>query len=173
MFFNIFKLSLGIMLIIIIASGRIEMRAVVQRVKKSKVAVDEKVVGEINKGLMVLLGVGQEDTNSDIDYLVEKIINLRIFEDEAGKMNECLLDIGGEMLVVSQFTLYGDCRKGRRPSFDKAARPENAKTLYNTFVDKCKEFGIVTKTGIFQAEMLVDISNDGPVTILLDSKKEF
>lgn len=149
------------------------MRAVVQRVKKSKVSVDETVVGEINKGLMVLLGVGQEDTNSDVDYLVEKIINLRIFEDNAGKMNESLLDIGGEMLVVSQFTLYGDCRKGRRPSFDKAARPENAKELYDSFVDRCKEFGIDTRTGIFQAEMLVDISNDGPVTILLDSKKEF
>jgi D-tyrosyl-tRNA(Tyr) deacylase len=122
---------------------------------------------------MVLLGVGQEDTNSDVDYLVEKIINLRIFEDKAGKMNESLLDTGGEMLVVSQFTLYGDCRKGRRPGFDKAARPENAKKLYDSFVDKCKEFGIVTSTGIFQADMLVDIINDGPVTLLLDSKKEF
>ena len=149
------------------------MRAVVQRVKKSKVTVDDKITGEIKQGLMVLLGVSQDDTYSDVDYLVEKIINLRIFEDCAAKMNESLLDIGGEILVVSQFTLYGDCRKGRRPSFDKAARPEKAKELYDNFVDRCKEFGVVTKTGIFQADMLVDISNDGPVTLLLDSKKEF
>jgi len=149
------------------------MRAVVQRVKKSKVTVNDKVVGEINQGLMVLLGVGQEDSISDVDYLTEKIINLRIFEDAAGKMNESLLDIEGELLVVSQFTLYGDCRKGRRPSFDKAARPENAKELYDSFVNRCREFGIVTRTGIFQADMLVDISNNGPVTLLLDSKKEF
>jgi D-aminoacyl-tRNA deacylase len=149
------------------------MRAVVQRVKKAGVSVSEKRVGEINQGLMVLLGVGQEDSISDVDYLSEKIINLRIFEDSSGKMNQSLLDIAGEILVVSQFTLFGDCRKGRRPSFDKAARPENAKELYDSFVNRCREFGIVTRTGIFQADMLVDISNDGPVTLLLDSKKEF
>jgi D-aminoacyl-tRNA deacylase len=149
------------------------MRAVVQRVTKSKVTVDEKVEGEINQGLMVLLGVGHEDSNSDVAYLAEKINNLRIFKDDAGKMNKSLIDIGGEMLVVSQFTLYGDCRKGKRPSFDKAARPENAKELYECFVNRCREFGIVTRTGVFQADMLVDISNNGPVTLLLDSKKEF
>lgn len=149
------------------------MRAVVQRVKNSKVTVDENVTGDINKGLMVLLGVGLEDSTSDADYLVEKILNLRIFEDDDEKMNRSLLDIGGELLVVSQFTLYGDCRRGKRPSFDKAARPEKAKELYEYFLDKCKQYGIVAQTGIFQAHMIVDISNDGPVTILLDSKKEF
>jgi len=149
------------------------MRAVVQRVKKSKVTVEDKIVGEINQGLMVLLGVGQEDSDSDVLYLTEKLVNLRIFEDSEGKMNKSLLDIGGELLVVSQFTLYGDCRKGRRPGFDSAAKPDVAKELYNNFVNKCSEYGINTETGIFQADMLVDISNDGPVTILLDSKKEF
>lgn len=149
------------------------MRAVVQRVKKSKVTVEDRITGEINKGLMVLLGVGQGDSETDLEYLVEKIINLRIFEDNNGKMNLSLLDVGGELLVVSQFTLYGDCRKGRRPSYDKAARPETAKALYESFVEKCKNYGISTQTGIFQAEMLVDISNDGPVTLLLDSKREF
>ncbi len=149
------------------------MRAVVQRVVESKVTVGGSITGEIKKGLMVLLGVGQEDSHQDIEYLVEKIINLRIFEDNNGKMNLSLLDTGGELLVVSQFTLYGDCRKGRRPSYDKAARPENAKILYQTFVERCKSYGVNTQTGIFQAEMLVDISNDGPVTLLLDSKREF
>lgn len=149
------------------------MRAVVQRVKNSKVTVEENIVGEIKQGLMVLLGVGLEDSSSDADYLTEKILNLRIFEDTDGKMNRSLLDIGGEILIVSQFTLYGDCRKGKRPSFDKAARPEKAKELYEYFVNKCRQYGIITQTGIFQAHMLVDISNDGPVTLLLDSKKEF
>ncbi len=149
------------------------MRAVVQRVKKSTVTVSEKIAGSIGQGLMVLLGVGKEDDDSDIEYLSDKILNLRIFEDENGKMNKSLLDIGGQLLVVSQFTLFGDCRKGRRPGFDKAAKPEIAKELYQRFVNKCKEAGVVTETGIFQADMLVDISNDGPVTLLLDSKKEF
>ena len=149
------------------------MRAVVQRVKKSTVTVSEKITGSIGQGLMVLLGVGKEDDDRDIEYLSDKILNLRIFEDENGKMNKSLLDIGGQLLVVSQFTLFGDCRKGRRPGFDKAAKPEIAKELYQRFVNKCKEAGVVTETGIFQADMLVDISNDGPVTLLLDSKKEF
>ena len=149
------------------------MRAVVQRVKKSRVTVEDKIVGEINHGLMVLLGVGQGDSDSDVLYLTEKLVNLRIFEDTEGKMNKSILDTGGELLVVSQFTLYGDCRKGRRPGFDSAAKPDVAKELYNNFVNKCREYGINTETGIFQADMLVDISNDGPVTILLDSKKEF
>jgi len=149
------------------------MRAVVQRVRKSRVTVEGNITGEISKGLMILLGVGQEDSIKDIEYLVEKIINLRIFEDKNGKMNLSVLEVGGELLVVSQFTLYGDCRKGRRPSYDKAARPEIAKELYEKFVEKCRSYGISTQTGIFQADMLVDISNDGPVTLLLDSKKEF
>ena len=121
----------------------------------------------------MLLGVGQEDSDRDIDYLADKIINLRIFEDNNGKMNLSLLEVGGELLVVSQFTLYGDCRKGRRPGYDRAARPEAAKALYEGFVEKCRGFGVKVQTGIFQAEMLVDISNDGPVTLLLDSKREF
>lgn len=149
------------------------MRAVVQRVKKSSVTVDGSIAGEIGKGLTVLLGVGQEDSDRDIDYLADKIINLRIFEDNNGKMNLSLLEVGGELLVVSQFTLYGDCRKGRRPGYDRAARPEAAKALYEGFVEKCRGFGVKVKTGIFQAEMLVDISNDGPVTLLLNSKREF
>ncbi len=149
------------------------MRAVVQRVRNSKVTVDENITGEIKQGLMVLLGVGLEDSSLDADYLAEKILNLRIFEDHDGKMNRSLIDISGEILVVSQFTLYGDCRKGKRPSFDKAARPEIAKELYEYFVNKCKQYDIKVQTGIFQAHMVVDISNDGPVTILLDSKKEF
>jgi D-tyrosyl-tRNA(Tyr) deacylase len=151
----------------------VRMRAVVQRVKNSKVAVEDNVVGQIQQGLMVLLGVGLEDSFSDCDYLTEKILNLRIFEDNNGKMNRSLLDIGGEILVVSQFTLYGDCRKGKRPSFDKAARPEKANELYEYFLNKCSQYGIIAQKGIFQAHMLVDISNDGPVTLLLDSKKEF
>lgn len=149
------------------------MRAVVQRVTKSKVTVEGNVTGEINKGLMILLGVGQEDSQKDIEYLVEKIMHLRIFEDKDGKMNLSVLEVGGELLVVSQFTLYGDCRKGRRPSYDKAARPEIAKELYEEFVEKCRSYEVNTQTGVFQAEMLVDISNDGPVTLLLDSKREF
>ncbi len=149
------------------------MRAVVQRVKKSRVTVEGNVTGEINKGLMILLGVGQEDSDKDIEYLVEKTMHLRVFEDNDGKMNLSVLEVGGELLVVSQFTLYGDCRKGRRPSYDKAARPEIAKELYEKFVEKCRSYGVNTQTGIFQAEMLVDISNDGPVTLLLDSKREF
>lgn len=149
------------------------MRAVVQRVTKSKVAVEGSTTGEINQGFMVLLGVGREDTAADVDYLSEKIVNLRVFEDNEGKMNLSLLDVGGEMLVVSQFTLYGDCRKGRRPGYDKAARPEAARTLYQAFLEKCRSCGVKVETGIFQAHMLVDICNDGPVTLLLDSKREF
>lgn len=149
------------------------MRAVVQRVVKSKVSVDDEVTGEIENGLMVLLGVTHDDTDKDITYLADKIVNLRIFEDENGKMNISLLDKGGDLLVVSQFTLYGDCRRGKRPGFDKAARPETAERFYNKFVEACKGYKIKVETGKFQARMMVEIHNDGPVTILLDSKKEF
>lgn len=149
------------------------MRAVVQRVSQAKVTVEGENVGEIEKGIMVLLGVGQEDTEKDIEYLADKIINLRIFEDENGKMNISLLDIKGELLVVSQFTLYGDCRKGKRPSYDKAARPEIAEAMYEKFIETCRKYGVKVETGKFQAMMMVEIHNDGPVTLLLDSKKEF
>ncbi len=150
------------------------MRAIVQRVINSKVVVDEKIVGQVNKGLMVLLGVGNNDTLADIEYLTEKILKLRIFEDTDGKMNLSLLDIEGEILVVSQFTLYGDCRKGRRPSFSSAAPPDLANQLYEEFIKTCRKKGVKkVETGEFGAHMLVDIQNDGPVTILLDSMKKF
>jgi D-tyrosyl-tRNA(Tyr) deacylase len=149
------------------------MRAVVQRVKKSSVIVDGEVVGAIDKGLNVLLGVEEGDTEKDVDYMVEKICNLRIFEDEDEKLNRSLLDTGGEMLCISQFTLLGDCRKGRRPSFITAARPEVANPLYESFVKKTKALGVTVETGVFQAYMHVDIQNDGPITILVDSHKLF
>lgn len=149
------------------------MRAVVQRVSQASVKVDEKIVGEINKGLLVLLGVGREDTVADLEYLVNKIVGLRIFEDENDKMNLSLLDIKGELLVVSQFTLYGDVRKGKRPSFTDSAPPEVAEEMYLKFIDKCAEMGIKTEKGMFGANMKVSLINDGPVTILLDSKKTF
>ncbi len=149
------------------------MRAVVQRVCSSRVLVEDNVAGEIQKGLVVLLGVSNEDTEKDAEYLASKVVNLRVFDDEDGKMNLSLLNIKGELLVVSQFTLYGDCRKGRRPSYDKAAAPEKAESLYETFVQYCREFNINVQTGRFQTEMMVEIFNDGPVTLLLDSKKEF
>lgn len=147
------------------------MRAVVQRVSESRVLVDGNKVGEIKKGLMVLLGVSNRDTYEDVKYMTEKIINLRIFEDADEKMNLSLLDVGGELLVVSQFTLYGDCRKGRRPSFIEAARPEIANELYMKFVEDCRGFGVKTETGTFQADMKVDIVNDGPVTLIVDSER--
>lgn len=149
------------------------MRAVIQRVNSSYVKVENKITGKIGNGLMVLLGISEDDKPNDIDYIVDKITNLRIFEDNEGKMNLSLFDIKGELLVVSQFTLYGDCRKGRRPSFIKAARPEKAEEFYNIFIKKCLELGINTQTGIFQSDMTVNIDNDGPVTIIIDSEKIF
>lgn len=149
------------------------MRAVVQKVSSSKVTVDEEVVGQINQGLLVLLGVTHDDTSKDVDYMVDKVTNLRIFEDEDGKMNLSLKDVGGEILAVSQFTLYGDARRGRRPSFSDAARPEVANPLYEEFVKKLRDLGINVGTGKFGAHMMVDLTNDGPVTILLESRKEF
>ena len=149
------------------------MRAVVQRVTSSKVVVDGKIVGSINKGINVLIGISCDDNEGDLKYIKDKIINLRIFEDENFKMNKSLMDIGGEMLVISQFTLYGDCRKGRRPNFMAALSGEESKKLYDKFILMLKEYGIKVETGIFEADMKVDIQNDGPVTILLDSKKNF
>lgn len=149
------------------------MRAVVQRVTSSNVKVDGEVTGQIEKGLLVLLGVGDEDTPKDTEYMVEKIVNLRIFEDEDDKMNLSLKDVEGELLVVSQFTLFGDCRKGRRPGFTEAARPEKADEFYIDFVNRARKMGIKTETGRFQTHMMVELVNDGPVTLLIDSKKNF
>ena len=149
------------------------MRAVVQRVSSSRVTVDDRVTGEINEGLLVLLGVTHEDTSKDVDYMIDKVLNLRIFEDENEKMNLSLKDIGGELLVVSQFTLYGDCRKGRRPGFSDAARPEVAIPLYEEFIEKARNQNIKVGTGEFGAHMMVNIFNNGPTTILLDSEKNF
>jgi D-tyrosyl-tRNA(Tyr) deacylase len=149
------------------------MRAVIQRVKSAQVIVNEKIIGSIGFGLLVLLGISREDNCDDADYLVEKTINLRIFDDQDGKMNRSLLDVGGEMLIVSQFTLSADCRKGRRPSFTAAAEPAEAKKLYQYFIERVKEKGITVATGEFQALMEVGLINNGPVTILMDSKKVF
>jgi len=149
------------------------VRAVIQRVNFSSVIVEGKIVGAIKMGLNVLLGVEEGDTIQDVAYMAEKAVNLRIFEDADEKMNLSLLDVGGEMLCVSQFTLLGDCRKGRRPSFITAARPEGANTLYESFVERVRLMGVTVQTGEFQTHMIVDIQNDGPVTILVDSKKNF
>ncbi len=149
------------------------MRAVVQRVTDAKVTVENTVTGAIEKGLMVLLGVENGDIEKDADYIADKIAGLRIFDDEEGVMNLSAIDIGGEILSVSQFTLLADARKGKRPSYIKAARPEEAKRLYEYFNKHLEEKGLKVEKGIFQAEMLVEIHNDGPVTILLDSKKLF
>ena len=149
------------------------MRAVIQRVNRALVRVEGKIAGEISRGLLVLLGVGQGDSPKGADYLLDKIINLRIFEDSEGKMNLSLLDVGGEFMVISQFTLYADCRKGRRPSFTDAAPPEEAQKLYDYFVAEAKNRGLKVATGIFQALMEVELINFGPVTILLDSSKNF
>ena len=149
------------------------MRAVVQRVKRAAVRVNGGVVGSIGLGLLVLVGIGKTDSDPDLQNLAEKIVNLRVFEDEHGKMNRSLLEIGGQVLCVSQFTLYGDCRKGRRPSYDQAAGPDTAQRLYDDFVKALRSFGIVVATGQFQAMMEVELVNDGPVTLLLDSEKQF
>ena len=149
------------------------MRSVVQRVKESRVEVKGATVGEIGPGLLILLGVGEEDSPKDCHSLAKKIANLRIFSDEAGNMNLSLLDTGGSALVVSQFTLWGDCRKGRRPSFAKAARPRTAKELYELFIECLRETGIHVATGRFQEMMQIHLINDGPVTLLLDSSKAF
>lgn len=149
------------------------MRAVVQRVKRAKVEVENEIIGEINEGLLVFVGIETNDMESDIDYLCDKTTNLRIFEDEDGKMNKSLLDLNKSMLVISQFTLQGDARKGRRPSFSNAMIPEKAIPMYEEFIRRIKDMGITIATGKFGADMQVELVNDGPVTILLDSKKIF
>lgn len=144
------------------------MKLVVQRVKNAKVEVDGKTVGSINKGFLVLLGVTHADTRSEADYLAKKLCNLRVFEDENGKMNLGLKDVGGELLIVSQFTLYADCTQGNRPSFINAAKPDVANELYEYFCEKCMEQNIKVEKGIFGADMKVSLLNDGPVTIILE-----
>jgi len=145
------------------------MRALVQRVSEASVTVDGVLVGQIGRGILVFLGVGLNDSESDVDYLANKVVQLRIFPDSEGKMNLSLRDIRGEMLVVSQFTLFGDSRKGNRPSYSQAARPEVAVRLYGNFVEKCRQMGISVFTGIFQANMQVRLINDGPVTLFCES----
>lgn len=149
------------------------MRAVVQRVTYSSVEVDDVIVGEINKGFNVLLGISKDDTEEDMKYIKDKIINLRVFSDENDKMNLSLLDIQGELLLISQFTLYGDARKGRRPNFMNALGGDEARKFYEKFIEMMKDTGLKVQTGIFGADMKVDIKNDGPVTILLDSSRNF
>lgn len=149
------------------------MRAVLQRVSHASVAVDGEIKGKIGKGLLVFLAVCDEDTENDLIYLADKITGLRIFEDENEKMNLSLEDIKGEILIISQFTLYGDCRKGKRPSFTSAGKPDYAEKMYEKFIEYIKEKGIYTQSGVFGADMKVELLNDGPVTILLDSKKLF
>ena len=146
------------------------MRAVVQRVKESSVKTDNEIIGRIDAGLLVLLGVAKGDTASDAEYLANKIVNLRVFEDDEFKMNRSLLETGGKMMVVSQFTLLGDCRKGRRPSFVAAAEPQTAVELYENFVQRVRRHGVSVETGRFQAVMEVALINDGPVTLILESR---
>ena len=149
------------------------MRAVVQRVKEARVEVNESSVSRIDTGLLVYLGVQQTDELADVEYMCDKIAGLRIFEDPAGKMNHSIQEVGGSLLLVSQFTLYGDCRKGKRPSFSEAAPPEKARMLYELLTAKCRERGITVETGIFREMMKVYSINDGPVTVLLDSRRTF
>jgi len=145
------------------------MKAVIQRVKKAKVLVKNKLVSQINSGFLVFLGVGKNDTKEQVEWLAKKIVNLRIFSDKNSKMNKSLKEVDGEILVVSQFTLYGDCRKGNRPSFVKAADPKKAEKLYNLFIDKAEFLGIKVKSGVFRAMMDIELVNDGPVTILIEN----
>ena len=149
------------------------MRAVVQRVSRASVTVEGRIIGEIGPGLLVLLGVSSTDVEADANYLAEKVAGLRIFEDQDGKMNRSIADVGGALLAVSQFTLYGDVRRGKRPSFDGAARPEQARELYEYFVAQVRQRGLRCETGQFQAMMSVSLVNEGPVTLLLDSSRAF
>lgn len=147
------------------------MRAVVQLVNHASVTVEGEVTGKISRGFLVFLGVAEGDTEKDLQYIIDKVVGLRVFEDEAGKMNLSVKDVGGAILAVSQFTLYGDCRHGKRPSFTQAAKPDEANALYERFVDGCRAAGVQVETGRFRTHMLVGLENDGPVTILLDSSK--
>ena len=149
------------------------MRAVVQRVNHASVRVDDEIKGKIGKGFLVLLGVCDEDADADVKYMADKITNLRVFEDEDDKMNLSLKDVDGELLIVSQFTLFGDCRKGRRPNFTGAGKPEHAEKMYNELILHCKESGFTVQNGVFGADMKIELENDGPVTLLVDSKKLF
>lgn len=149
------------------------MRAVIQKVKNANVKVKSRIVGKIEKGIVVFVGIDKEDTHRDADYMASKITGLRIFEDEFGKMNLSLKDVNGQALIVSQFTLLGDCRKGRRPSFENAADAEKANPLYEYLIEKCKQYDLVVVSGVFRENMSVELINDGPVTILIDSKKIF
>ena len=148
------------------------MRAVLTRVSSASVTVDGKVIGQIGKGFLVLLGVHVNDTEADAVWLAEKIVGLRVFEDDNGKLNRSLTDVGGEMLVVSQFTLYGDCRRGKRPSFSEAARPEQADALYLKFVEHVRNLGVHVETGVFRTMMAVSLVNDGPVTLIVDTPEK-
>lgn len=149
------------------------MRAVLQRVTRAQVSVDGEVIGQIGPGLVILLGVAQGDTQADVDWMAEKVIQLRLFEDAAGKTNLSTKDVAGGLLVISQFTLLADCRNGRRPSFTAAAPPEEANQLYESFVAACRQSGLPVQAGKFRANMQVELVNDGPVTVMLDSKKTF
>ncbi|HEY4543090.1 MAG TPA: D-aminoacyl-tRNA deacylase [Tissierellaceae bacterium] len=149
------------------------MRAVIQRVKDAQVSVEGNIEGKIDNGLLVYIAIGDEDTEKDIEYVVKKIVNLRIFQDENDKMNLSVKDIQGEILIISQFTLYGDIRKGRRPNFMKSAEPTIAKKMYEEFIEKIKSEKLIVQSGVFAADMDVTYTNDGPVTILLDSEKTF
>ena len=149
------------------------MRAVLQRVTRAQVSVDGEVIGQIGPGLVILLGVAQGDTQADVGWMAEKVIQLRLFEDAAGKTNLSTKDVAGGLLVISQFTLLADCRNGRRPSFTAAAPPEEANQLYEAFVAACRQSGLPVQTGKFRADMQVELVNDGPVTVMLDSKKTF
>lgn len=145
------------------------MRLLIQRVSRAEVRIDGEIQGRIDAGIVVLIGIATPDTRKDADYLADKLVHLRIFSDPAGKMNLSAIDIQAGLLLISQFTLYGDCRKGRRPGFDAAAPPDRARDLYDYFVDKVRQSGLVTETGVFQAHMEVELVNDGPVTLLLES----
>jgi D-tyrosyl-tRNA(Tyr) deacylase len=149
------------------------MRAVVQRVSRAQVVIDGEIAGQIGLGLLILLGVGHDDTEVDANYLAEKIAGVRVFEDDSGKMNRSVQDVGGSVLAVSQFTLYGDVRRGKRPSFDRASPPEKARQLYESFVARIRSTGLRCETGRFQERMKVELVNEGPVTILLDSARVF
>lgn len=147
------------------------MRAVIQRVKRASVTVDDQITGEIKQGFLVLLGVTHTDTEKEVDWLAKKITDLRVFNDSEDKMNLGLKDVNGELLIISQFTLYGNCIKGRRPAFIDAAKPDLASNLYEKFLKKCKDFGFKTEAGIFGADMKVDLLNDGPVTLIIDTEQ--